>query len=87
MKRTIGRTFTAILEVYNEFKYTAENPEYKEIRIPGVEAWEVVTGERAEQIEAETDGSCIDELHEYLVLYLENGNTSTFRNSYCDLFR
>lgn len=39
-----------------------------------------------EQIESETDESGIDECHEYLIIELENGEISTFRNSHVDLF-
>lgn len=87
MKRTIGRVFDAKLYVYNKSKYIADpDAEVRRVIIHDVEAWEVVRGERAEAIEAETDGSNIDDNHEYLVLYHENGETSTFRNSYVDMF-
>lgn len=91
--RTIGRTFNAEIEVYNFCKYTAtaedfENEEnIKKVVVHDIESWEIVTDEDAKAIEAETDGSCIDEFHEYLVLNLVGGETSTWRNSYVDMFR
>lgn len=41
----------------------------------------------SEECKYNTDGSCIDEFHEYLVVYFGDGDTSTFRNSHADLFR
>ena len=63
------------------------NPgEEKEVKYTGLKSWSVVTGEDAVKIEAESDGSCIDEYHEYLVLEFVDGTTSTFRNSHVDMF-
>jgi len=59
----------------------------KDIKYSGCIGFEVITGEAAAQIENESDGSCIDEYHEYLVLHFENGDTATFRNSHVDLFK
>lgn len=88
--RTIGRTFDAEIEVYGVCKYTAtmkDLADTKRFKIMDIENWEIVNGEDAEEIEAETDGSGIDEMHEYLVLHLADGNTATFRNSHVDMFR
>ena len=73
------------LLITNGVKYETEEEGIR-VHYDGVEAFEVVTGERAKEIENEGDGSCIDEYHEYLVLHFENGDTSTFRNSHVDLF-
>lgn len=88
-QRTIGRPFIAEIEVYKVCKYTAALKELEEPKTVRyiVDNWEIVTGEDAKEIEAETDGSCIDDHHEYLVLNLHDGGTATFRNSYCDMFR
>ena len=88
--RTIGRTFAAEIEVYSECKYTApaeviENPMI--VRYEGIKKIEIVSGADAREIESLTDASGIDDYHEYLILYFENGETSTFRNSYVDMFR
>jgi len=88
--RTIGRTFDAEIEVYDFCKYTATAEDFentKRVTIHNIESWEIVTGEDAKEIEDHTDGSCIDEYHEYLVLNLVGGETSTFRNSHVDMFR
>lgn len=77
------------LNIYSECKYTAckevfENK--KVVEYKNVIGFEVVAGEQAKEIETDTDESCIDDMHEYLVLYFENRETATFRNSYVDMF-
>ena len=75
------------LKVYDICKY---NPESEVIARPEYEikGFKIVSGgTEAEEIESMTDRSGIDECHEYLVLELENGETSTFRNSHVDMFR
>ena len=73
------------VRIYDGIKYF-KCKKVKEILYRNIRGFEVATGERAEQIISETDGSCIDEFNEYLVIYLEDGNTATFRNSHVDLF-
>lgn len=75
-----------IVEIYPECKYTYKGEESIEVRYDNVISFDVVDGADAKEIEACTDGSCIDDYHEYLVLHFEDGETSTFRNSYVDLF-
>lgn len=73
--------------ITNECKYNLAT-EYIKVEYTGVIGFEVVwEPSRAAEIEAKTDGSCIDEYHEYLVVFFEDGDTSTFRNSHADLFR
>ena len=74
------------LYVYENSKYTGNIGEEKEVNYTGLKSWSVVDGEDAKAIENETDGSCIDENHEYLVLNFVDGTTATFRNSYVDMF-
>ena len=81
------RTGAAVeIEIHEEVKYFDQSENLPIIRYTDAVAWEVVHGEAAELIEAESDGSCIDKFHEYLVLYFANGETSTFRNSHVDMF-
>ena len=93
MKETYTRTMmipdltkaTVTLEVFLTTKYEAVGHGV-EVKYTGVKAWSIVSGEDAAEIEAESDGSCIDENHEYLILHFENGETSTFRNSHVDMW-
>ena len=85
--RTIGREFDAEIEIYDSCKYSQNSRRFKTVKYNNIINWEIVTGEDAAKIEAETDGSGIDDLHEYLVLNLADGTQSTFRNSYVNMFR
>lgn len=74
---------TAILEVYETTFNKVRKITYKDC----VVGFEVISDAKAvEEIESSIDAESVDDFHEYLVLYFEDGNTSTFRNSYCDLF-
>lgn len=87
MMKQFLRTRKVRLDVYAVCKYTAKSVEElneKAVFYDGVIGFEVVGGKEAEEIEADSD--ICDDYHEYLVLYFENGETSTFRNSYVDLF-
>ncbi len=95
MKRTFtGTTFnpdltkaTVKLLVYKHNKYNALDGEEIEVKYTGVKSWDVIEGgAEAEEIEASTDQSGVDDNHEYLVLHFEDGNTATYRNSYVDMF-
>lgn len=74
------------LYVYENSKYSGNIGEEKEVNYTGLKSWSIVDGDDATAIEAETDESCIDENHEYLVLNFIDGSTSTFRNSHVDMF-
>lgn len=76
------------VKVYDEVKYSPLSQKVAEIEYDGVEGFDVVSDPvTVEEIENHTDAAGIDENHEYLILYFENGETSTFRNSHVDLFR
>lgn len=76
------------VKVYDEVKYSPLSEKIAEIEYDKVKGFDVVSDPATvEEIESRTDGSGIDENHEYLILYFENGETSTFRNSHVDLFR
>ena len=75
---------------YEGCKYIAKSAEdlgeEKEITYTGLKNWSIVDSEDATEIENHTDGSCIDEYHEYLVLRFVDGSEVTFRNSHVDMF-
>lgn len=85
--RTIGREFNAEIEIYDSCKYSQNSRRVNIVKYNNIVNWELVTGKDAAELEAETDGSCIDDYHEYLVLNLADGTQATFRNSYVDMFR
>lgn len=96
MIRTYTETFTKSNEklqkahitvfVYDADKYTGNITEERMVQYTGLSSWDIVEGgKEAEEIEAHTDGSCIDEHHEYLVLHFTDGSTGTFRNSHVDM--
>ena len=75
------------VKVYNTVKYNANSKKVAEVEYNNIRGYEVVTGDRATEIGLETDESSRDEYNEYLIITLEDGETSTFRNSYVDMFR
>jgi hypothetical protein len=94
MKRTFTRTlfvedltkatFKLYISEYSKYDPDTSGGEI-EVNYTGVTSWDIIEGgKEAEEIEANTD--CIDNNHEYLVLHFQNGETSTFRNSYVDMF-
>ena len=74
------------LKIYDGIKYFICKKKVKEIKYRNIRGFEVVTGERADQISSEIDASSIDPYNEYLVIYLEDGSTATFGYSKSDLF-
>lgn len=75
-----------IVKVYDGVKYDIKSKVANSVEY-NIEGYKVVSGgTEAETIEREC-GNDLDEFHEYLVLDLGNGETSTFRNSHVDMFR
>lgn len=76
------------VKVYDEIKYSPISKKIAEVEYYNIKGWDIVSDPvTVEQIEHETDESGIDECHEYLIIELENGEISTFRNSHVDLFK
>ena len=75
------------VKVYNGVKYNLENEKVAEVEYNNIRGYEVVTGDRATEIGNETDEASRDKYNEYLVITLNDGDTSTFCNSNVDLFR
>ena len=72
--------------VYDKCKYDLTSEKVAEVEYKNIKGWDIVSDPMTvERIEAETDE--IDEYHEYLIIELENGEISTFRNSHVDMFR
>lgn len=99
MKRTYTRTMMiedltqaqVTIYLYEGCKYNAKSDEDlgKKIKIEytNLSHWDIIEGgEEAREIESHTDGSCIDEYHEYLVLHFNDGTEATFRNSHVVMF-
>ena len=77
---------TFSLDIYKNTKYEDNSP-IRRITYNGVKSWSIIEGgDEALEIEQYTDESGIDENHEYLVLNFIDGTSSTYRNSYVDLF-
>lgn len=75
------------VKIYNGVKYNKDSEKVAEVEYKNIQGFEVVFGERATKIGLETDENSRDEFNEYLVITLEDGETSTFCNSHVDLFR
>ena len=72
--------------VYDKCKYDLTSEKVAEVEYKNIRGFDILSDiMTVERIEAETDE--IDEYHEYLIIALENGEISTFRNSHVDMFR
>ncbi len=76
-----------IVKIYDEMKYSTESKKVGEIEYD-IEGFKVIGGgAEAQDIEEDLNDDSTDEFHEYLVLDLGNGKTTTFRNSHVDMFK
>lgn len=76
----------AYLVSYDRMKYRRDSkPIVRHVVSVDITGYEVKTVS-VEDILAGTDVLCVDPYDEYLVITFSNGVTSTFRNSYFDLF-
>ena len=73
------------VKLYDRCKYDKESNKVAEVKYDILD-YKVVYGEEATKIGEQTDENSRDEYNEYLVLYLADGDTSTFCNSHVDLF-
>lgn len=81
------KTMEVELKVYDGFKYSKFSKLFASLTYT-IDSFEVVAdGAKLAEIESDMNEDEHDELHEYLVLYLSNGEISTFCNSHVDLFR
>lgn len=75
------------VKVYSGVKYDLSSEKVTEVEYKDIQGFEIVTGEKATEIENMTDVKSRDDYNEYLVITFKDGQTATFRNSYVDLFR
>lgn len=75
------------VKMYDKVKYSPESKKVGEVEYYNIKGYEVVTGERATAIGNTTDEYSRDEYNEYLIITLEDGDETYFRNSHVDMFR
>ena len=73
-----------VIKVYDKVKYNKDSKKIADV-FYDITDYKVTTNEK--EVLKDTDGSCVDEYHEYLILKLTDGNTATFCNSHVDMFR
>ena len=78
----------AILKVYDSYKHKKGCCEVSRLKL-NVDHFRIITNDGFDDAlvdNIEKDG-VIDDDHEYLVLYLESGDITVYRNNYCDLMQ
>ena len=74
------------IKLYDKCKYEEDSKVIASVDITGVVSLEVKEIPLSEILK-ETDGSCVDDYNKYTILTFENGETSTYRHCYVDVFR
>ena len=74
------------IKVYDKNKYLEDSKVVASVDVSGVVSLEVREIPKSEILK-ETDGSCVDEYNKYVILTLENGETSTYRHCHVDIFK
>ena len=75
-----------IVKVYDGSKYERESKKIAELEYD-IEGFEIIHSADDEDIERNYTEEELDPYDEYLKIYLEDGETATFRNSRVDMFR
>lgn len=70
----------AKVKLYDRCKYDKESKKVGEL------SYEIISFKVEYREDLETGDKTKDDYDEYLILYLSNGETATFYNSYVDLF-
>ena len=74
------------IKLYDRNKYEEDSKVIASVDLTGIAS--VVVREIPEsEILKETDGSCVDDYNKYTILTFNNGETSTYRHCYVDVFR
>lgn len=85
-KRTFSRIVKVELLIYDRPNDEDDAKVVKVQRYENLVWWEVVTGKDAKKLEEETDGTCIDPKHQYIVLHFADDTVATFRKNYVLMF-
>lgn len=74
------------VKLYNECKYEEDSNVIASVDLSGVSNVKVKEIPASEILRV-TDGSCVDPYNKYTILTFENGETSTYRHCYVDVFK
>ena len=74
------------IKLYDKCKYEEDSKVIASVDLSGVASLDV-REIPASEILKHTDGSCVDDYNKYTILTFENGDTSTYRHCYVDVFR
>ena len=87
MEVHIKKNFEILVKVYDNCKYERNSRKIAEIEIEYEDVVSVEVKNMSDK-EAYTEGyDEVDDFNEYVIIKFANGATSSFRNSYVDIFR